>query len=147
MRGRLTATPLAKSRKATRIASMQSAIGNGRFTSSSVMMIVTRCSFWAFYFAAKRPPGAIWCGSIGNLGLCRQRGGSSAWEYGSVALDAVFAHHRAPDARLFELELAKFLRGSQQQTHLLALGEHPCGLVLAQAFDQGGPETVDDLFR
>ena len=50
MRGRLTATPLAKSRKAVRIASMQSAIGSSRFTSSSVMMMVTRwfvpCRAW-----------------------------------------------------------------------------------------------------
>src|SRR5580765_8539949 len=41
MRGRLTARPSAKSRKATRIASIQSAIGNSRWTSSSVMMMVT----------------------------------------------------------------------------------------------------------
>src|SRR5215217_2875617 len=42
MRGRLTAVPLAKSRNATPMAAMQSRIGNSRFTSSSVMMIVTR---------------------------------------------------------------------------------------------------------
>src|ERR1700722_6579306 len=41
MRGRLTALPAARSRNATRIASMQSFIGKSRFTSSSVMMIVT----------------------------------------------------------------------------------------------------------
>src|SRR4051794_31275675 len=40
MRGRFTAMPLAKSRNATRIASMQSGIGISRFTSSSVMMMV-----------------------------------------------------------------------------------------------------------
>src|SRR6516225_10138174 len=41
MRGRLTALPLAKSLKAVRIAAMQSGIGSRRFTSSSVMMMVT----------------------------------------------------------------------------------------------------------
>src|SRR5262249_38084054 len=40
MRGRLTALPVEKSRNATRIASMQSFIGNRRFTSSSVIMMV-----------------------------------------------------------------------------------------------------------
>src|SRR3954451_10898059 len=42
MRGRLTATPLAKSRNATPIATMQSRIGSNRLTSSSVIMMVTR---------------------------------------------------------------------------------------------------------
>src|SRR5581483_5399000 len=42
MRGRLTALPLAKSRKAVRMASMHSCIGRSRFTSSSVIMMVTR---------------------------------------------------------------------------------------------------------
>src|SRR3954466_2997485 len=44
MRGRLTAMPLAKSRKATPMASMQSRIGRSRWRSSSVMMMVTHGS-------------------------------------------------------------------------------------------------------
>src|SRR5258705_13188731 len=44
MRGRLTAMPLAKSLNATRMAWMHSFIDNSRFTSSSVIMMVTGSS-------------------------------------------------------------------------------------------------------
>src|SRR5262245_10992686 len=64
-----------------------------------------------------------------------------------LALDAVFAHHGAPDTGLLEFELAQTVGWGEQQAHLLAFSELPGGFVLAQAFDQRRSEAVDDFFR